>query len=100
MRPGRTAFADRPTPNAEKTARNGGWGGGTACSMTWFQAEALAKTERRLSATAATTHSHATRRNASSTSPHFGPCQMKNATIAAKATSTSAARLHFDVSSF
>ena len=79
MRPGRTAFANRPTPNAEKTARNGGSAAGIACSITLFQAPARAITDRRLSAIAATTHCQATNLNASATRPQSGPCQTKNA---------------------
>src|SRR5207342_3031362 len=95
-----TAFAKRPTPNAEKTARNGGCGGGIACSITWFQAAALAITDTRLSAIAATTHSQATNRKASATRCQFGPRQMKNATIAENATITRTERPHVALGSF
>jgi hypothetical protein len=38
-----------PTPNEEKTCRNGGRGGGNAWRMVRFQAHARATTESRLS---------------------------------------------------
>ena len=56
MRPGRTAFANRPTPNAENTARNGGSAAEAPARSPGSSAPARASTERRLSAIAATTH--------------------------------------------
>src|SRR5256885_351205 len=63
--PGRTAFANRPTENAEKTRGTPGCGSSMAEWMTVVQATARATTERRLSAIATTTHSQRTARNAS-----------------------------------
>src|SRR5262249_7301090 len=72
-RPGRTAFANSPTENAEKTRRKRGWGGGIAWLMTIDHATARTSTETRLSAMAATTHCHRTIVNASPTAPQSGP---------------------------
>ena len=48
IRPGRTAFASRPTENAEKTVRKRGCGGSSAWSIVSRQASARNSTERRL----------------------------------------------------
>src|SRR5438270_12124099 len=60
IRPGRTAFAKRPTENAEKTVVGFGCGAGMAELMTVVHASARATTEARLIAIATTTHSHTT----------------------------------------
>ena len=57
IRPGRTAFANRPTEKAEKTSGRRGWGGSMAEWMTVLQARARATTERRFNVIATTTHS-------------------------------------------
>src|SRR5438034_768479 len=40
IRPGRTALANSPTENAEKTSGKPGWGGGIACTTTFAQGRA------------------------------------------------------------
>ena len=72
-RPGRTAFANRPTQNAEKTSRKPGRGAAIACRITVFQATERTSTETRLSATAATTHGQRTAVKASRTRCQSGP---------------------------
>ena len=56
IRPGSTAFANRPTEKAEKTSGKRGAGGSIACRITVDQAIARAMTDSRLSPIAATTH--------------------------------------------
>ena len=64
MRPGRTAFANSPTENAENTVSGFGCGSGIACRMTVVHASARATTDTRLKPIATTTHCHSTRVNA------------------------------------
>ena len=73
MRPGSTAFAKRPTENAEKTSMLLGCGGGIACRMTVRQAIARATTDARLRPTATATHSQRTFVNASPIALKLGP---------------------------
>jgi hypothetical protein len=64
MRPGSTAFANRPTENAEKTSIAFGRGGSIAEWITVVQASARAATESRFRPIATATHSHWTSRKA------------------------------------
>ena len=50
IRPGSTAFANRPTEKAEKTSWKRGCGGGIAWSITIFQASARTITENEIEA--------------------------------------------------
>ena len=54
-RPGRTALANRPTQNAEKTRRNFGGGGSIDCSMQVCHEIDRATTERQVEAIATAT---------------------------------------------
>ena len=85
IRPGRTAFAKRPTQKAEKTSGSRGCGGSIAEWMTVVQARTRATTERRFSVIATTTHSHCTALNASPIAVRL-PClhQSSPATAARK----------------
>ena len=58
-RPGSTAFAKRPTENAEKTSGNAGCGRSIDCLIAVSHANARASTERRLSPIAVITHAPA-----------------------------------------
>ena len=71
--PGRTAFAKRPTENAENTSMLLGCGGGIACRMTVRHAIARATTEARLRPTATATHCQRTTVNASPIAVKLGP---------------------------
>src|SRR5437868_10731856 len=73
MRPGSTAFAKRPTENAENTSMLLGYGGGIAWRITVRHAIARATTEARLSPTATATHCHRTTVNASPIAVQLGP---------------------------
>ena len=64
IRPGSTAFANRPTEKAEKTSIAFGRGGSIAEWITVVHASARATTERRFRPIATTTHSHWTFLNA------------------------------------
>ena len=75
-RPGRTAFAKRPTENAEKTVGKDGCGGAIDCLIAVSHANARASTERRLRPIAAATHCQVTAVNASCTRRQSGPRQM------------------------
>ena len=92
IRPGRIAFANRPTENAEKTSMKLGWGGSNACTITVRHASARMSTESRFRATAAATQRHSTAANAFATPPHAGPCHQSAANTPTAASTTSAAR--------
>ncbi len=64
-RPGSTAFANRPTQNAEKTSGYVGCGGSIDCSMHVSHEIERATTESRLRPIATATHGHETAVNAS-----------------------------------
>ena len=64
IRPGSTAFASRPTENAEKTSLKRGRGGSSAWSIVKRHANERASTEIRLSPIARTTQAQLTRSNA------------------------------------
>src|SRR5919109_533709 len=91
-RPGSAAFPSRPTQKAEKTTRQRGHGGGTACVMTMRQADERTATENRLMTTAIPTQNHDTARKASPTSERSGPRQTTSAATPATTAATSAAR--------
>ena len=90
--PGRTAFANRPTENAEKTVVGFGCGGGIAELITVVHASARTTTEARLMAMATTTHSHTTAVNASPIARKLGPRHQKSANTAPRKTTASASR--------
>src|SRR5215207_5886094 len=83
IRPGSTAFANRPTQKAENTWRKGGSGGGNAWPITVDQAIERATTESRFNAIAAITQRHETSVNALATSPQSGARQTSSASAAA-----------------
>ncbi len=72
-RPGRVAFANSPTQNAEKTSRNPGRGAVTASRITVFQAAARTTTEQRFRKTARTIHGQLTEPKVSRTRCQSGP---------------------------
>ena len=92
--PGRTAFARRPTQKAEKTSWKRGLGGGIAWLITICQAMLLATIERRLSATAAATHSHLTAWKASGMAFQSGPRHQSMKPVIAPIATITAIRNH------
>jgi len=92
MRPGRTAFANRPTENAEKTSGTLGCGGSIAEWMTVVQARARVTTERRFRAIATTTHCQRTALKASPIAARLSCLHQNTPATAARRRSPTAAR--------